>query len=300
VKKFVVSALAIAALAGSAVGQVRFDLRIVAQTGNPTTAPSLVTDDATQPDSAANRQTVAGAKRFELQYRLVDLDTNDAIHPAGLTTATINITLSNPAAGTLDRALLSTAEAGAGARPPRTIGQAAPFNGTTDTTVAATSGVRGVHSPFRGGFTMSTDNSLAANGILSNNGTATGPTNLIPGNQILSILPLSLSQNNQGLAGFDLTGDGSGPFIAGGEWYGLYSFTFIPAAGFGGDFQIVATAPRDSATNNSFGYFNDGSAIPVQSGNSTDGTAFLRIVPAPGSFALIAMGGLIAGRRRRA
>lgn len=289
-KKFAISALAVAALAGSALGQsARVDLRIVPQNGTPGVAPG-VSEDAVA-DTAGARVTLGAAKRFEVQYRIIDLITTDTIVPAGLSALVMNITVSNAANGTLTRAITSLSEANAGARPPRTAGQPAPtvvwlMGPTPDVSAANPTGRTGMHSPFRGGFSDQNDNNLAANGT-----PAPGALN--------GILPLSLSQNNQGLAGFDLSVDQDGSQrLTGGEWYGLYSFIFTPGAV--GDFTITATATADPGTGNRFGYFNNGIPVPAQSTQAADGLFFGRIIPAPGTLALLGLGGLVAGRRRRA
>jgi len=277
-KNLVLSVLAVAALAGTANAQARLELRLVRQSGNVTTpAGAGVTDvDINNVYSGAPGDVL----RFELQYRVVDLDDTDDITPAGLSSGTINISTTT---GTLTRAQLSRFEAQLAATTPPT---------STDTsglpTPAANSGRRGLHAPFRGGLADANNNDLPANGIV--NVDTNADPNLYtpgPGNTLLSITPVSVSQNNQGNANNGI--DNSG-------WYGLYSFNYTVGAT---NTFVVAAAIADPQTGNSYGYFNDGVAVPVTSQVST-GASYRIIVPAPGAAALVGLGGLLVARRRRA
>jgi MYXO-CTERM domain-containing protein len=210
---------------------------------------------------------VGVTRRFEIQYRLVDLNAADAFVPAGLTSGNLRIVASG---GTLERAILSKNEA-------RNPSGGLPAVGTSvnlDTDNSIISGVagspwRGMHQPFRGGFTTASDNTLPANGALSPDGMT-----------LSQITPLTLSQSDQNDGG----------------WYGLYSVNFIPTAGTG---QINISFDADATTQQRFGFFSDGSPVPVTSGVATTDSATI-VVPAPGAFALLGLGGLIAARRRRA
>jgi MYXO-CTERM domain-containing protein len=271
VKKFAVSALAVAALAGTALGQgqttnqVRLELRLVSQTGLPGTSPVQSFDVAQHPDTSSG---LGVARRFEVQYRLVDLDPNDAFVPAGLTAGQLRIVATG---GTLERAILSKNEARnpSGGLPP--ISQS--VNLDTDTSPISgnmTIGpFRGLQAPFRGGIPApAPNNDNAANGTFS------------AGNTVLSgITPLSLSQTDQNDGG----------------WYGLYSFNFLPTAGTG---NVEISFDADPQTGNRFGFFTDGDPVPVTSPVATGDSATI-LVPAPGAMALLGLGGLIAGRRRR-
>lgn len=273
-KKFAVSALAIAALAGAAHAQpVRLEFRLVPQTGTP---PAAVTDSAlTTPATPITLSGTSRTQRYELQYRVLDLNTADNVFPAGLSAAQINITASSPTAGTFARAQLSRFERqtnNATTPPSSPDNSGLPLGGSSTGT--------GLHSPFRGGMADQNNNDLPANGTVAPNG-------------ILSILPLTISQPNQGN---ELIGS---PNTA---WWGLYSFTFTAADLFGGDITITAEAQADPNSGNRFGWFSDGAAVPEQSTNATAGVTHLRIVaiPAPGTAALVGLGGLVAFRRRRA
>jgi MYXO-CTERM domain-containing protein len=271
VKKFAVSALAVAALAGTALGQgqttnqVRLELRLVSQTGLPGTSTVQSFDVAQHPDTSSG---LGVARRFEVQYRLVDLDPNDQFVPAGLTAGQLRIVATG---GTLERAILSKNEARnpSGGLPP--ISQSvnldpdsSPISGNM--TIGP---FRGLHAPFRGGIPApAPNNDNAANGTFS------------AGNTVLSgITPLSLSQTDQNDGG----------------WYGLYSFNFLPTAGTG---NVEISFDADPQTGNRFGFFTDGDPVPVTSPVATGDSATI-LVPAPGAMALLGLGGLIAGRRRR-
>lgn len=276
-KKFTVSALAVAALAGSAIAQpVRMEFRIVPQTGTP---PATVNDGPLT--TAGTPITLSGTERtqrYELQYRILDLIPNDDVFPAGLTAAEIDITVSNPASGSFARAQLSRFEAQlAGTVPPTTSDSSGLPSG-------AAIGRAGLHSPYRGGMSNQNDNTLPANGTPDVRAGVVG---------IFSVLPLAISQTNQGNPDVGSPND---------AWFGLYSFTFTAADLFSGSVTITAQAKADPNTQNSFGYFNDGMAVPVTSSNSVPGVTHLNIVaiPAPGAAALVGLGGLVAFRRRRA
>lgn len=272
-KKFVVPALAIAALAGSALGQnssnaVQLQLRIVPQDGLP---PGVVTDLASSPTVTGSGQT----RRFEVQYRIFDQNTGDTVVPAGLVSGALRITLTGGAAGnsTLTRALLTRSEAQlAGANPPP----------NPDSSGANNNGAEGLHRPFRGGIpSPAPNNTNPANGVIS----ADSKT-------ISGITPLSLAQSDQGNinAGQDNA-----------TWYGLYSFNIVSGSSIGnGDATITAQFDADMTTMNRFGFFNDADPVPWTSQNAQAATATQSFIPAPGAMALLGLGGLIAGRRRRA
>lgn len=310
-KKFAVSAFAVAMVAGSAVAQlapVHMDLRIVRQTGgSPPNVPGSGTANAiVDVDANSSFTTSPGAVlRFEVQYRLLD-NQGGANALAGLSGLQMDITSSTTTAA-LSRAILSGAEIAPSipARPPRTPGQPAadPWLNPATAPFRDTSGVgnnplvppnnergTGVHAPFRGGFSTSGDNNLPANGVISPLG-------------ILGITPLTISQSNQGKAGFSTRQDTTDPdnpvdtdFLAGGEWYGLYSFLVTVGSA---NVDLVAHSTPDAATGNRFAFWHDGQAVPPTSTDATDGFYHL-IVPAPGAAALMGLGGLLVARRRRA
>ncbi len=265
-KKFVVPALAIAALAGTAFGQgmttdqVRLELRLISQTGTVGTSVQSF-DVAQHPDTSSSNP-----RRFEVQWRLVDLNPADAFNPAGLVSGNLRIVSTG---GTLERALLSRNEAGGTGAPAVTT----PVNLTTDTSIASANGSQGLHRPFRGGIPApAPNNTNAANGIIENGGML-----------IRGITPLTLSQTDQ-----------YAPDDPDGGWYGLYSFNFLPAGGTG---TVTISFDADATSGNRFGFFTDGDPVPVTSPVATSDSA--TIIPAPGAMALLGLGGLLVGRRRR-
>jgi hypothetical protein len=255
---------------------VRAELRIVAQDGLPTDAAGIV--DHLGAGSSVGTPTAGPnqTRRFEVQYRLVDLDLNDDFVPAGLNAGVLTIRAgTNPALGRLDRAVLSRFEANlAAAAAPTSPDMSGPQ------TVAAALQLRGLHRPFRGGIPgPSPNNENPANGTIENNSlTLRGAT------------ALCLSQNDQNAAGGP---DGLG------AWYGLYSFNFISGLGLG-TVDFTAEFVPDATTGNRYGFFTDANPVPVTSPNALIGTASLVVaIPGPGAATLLGLGCLWGSRRRR-
>lgn len=295
-KKAVLSALVVAALAGTATAQVRLELRLVRQMGTP--ANPGAANPVTDIDSNSSVTGTAGQTfRFELQYRILnlvkdadgDFVDDDGILPSGLSAATINITSST---GTLLRAQLSNFEHSNGtatAIPPNPDATGIGFGGAA--------GRRGLHAPFRGGLVDSNNNDLPSNGI-TNVDTNPDPSLFAPGagNTLLSITPVAISNHNQGNP-YIMLNSSSEPDFAGSDqvWWGLYSFNYT--AGSAND-TISAGAVADAQTGNAFGYFVDGSAVPIGSANAGS-ASYQIIIPSPGAVALLGLGGLMVARRRR-
>lgn len=247
---------------------VRLEFRLVPQEGllpgpiSDVPVPALITG-------------AGQVRRFELQYRVLDLDLTDEIVPAGLADAKINIVMEPAGVGTLDRALLSQFEANqAGATPPTSPDDSGAATGVL-------SGAAGLHRPFRGLITVPPPNN---NHFRNGTVTSTG---------ILRIEPVTLSQSDQGNAdaGFDNQ-----------AWYGLYSFTWtsntlVPA---GGTLNFRAETVAEASTGARFRYFN-ALGRPAQDANTTAATAQIAWAPTPSSLpALLMAGGVIGIRRRRA
>lgn len=282
-KKVVLSALVVAALAGTATAQVRLELRLVRQTGTPANPGSA--NPVVDVDVNSSVTTTSGSVlRFEVQYRILNLVKDadfdgiddDGILPDGLSAATLNVSSIN-GTGTFNHAQLSRFEHSlAGVTPP-----ASPDISGVGT--APASGRRGLHNPYRGGLADANDNSLPSNGVF------------LPGT--FQFTPVAISNTHQGNPQFDPgpnAGDINSNFDE--SWYGLYSFNFTVGAS---NTTLNVGAVADLDTGNRFGYFNDSSAVPLSSPNA--GTASYQIiVPAPGSVALLGLGGLLVARRRRA
>lgn len=279
----VLSAVALLAAAGAANAQsslagATLELRIVPVDG---TAAGGLTRPGANADVGLNDTN--RTRRFEVQYRIND---PNGI-AAGLSSMQFNITgtlVGGSGVGfALDRAELTRFQGQTGNLQPGNTGLAVSPGGS-DTTGASTIGHRGLHRPFRGGIPApAPNNNNPANGIIP-----------IGAQAINLITPLALSQSDQNDGGF----------------YGLYSFTVDvgPAnAGIDPDndgfanILLVASPVADGQTGNRWGGFEFDNPVPQTSQNAINGVANVRVeIPAPGSLALVGLGGLLAARRRRA
>jgi MYXO-CTERM domain-containing protein len=290
VKKLVVSALALAALAGSAYGQAaqrndfRLDLFLVLRSVAP--ANGVITDIQTGGSVDA---VVGNTYRVELRYRIND-GTADTVGSRGLTSSLIAIT--NTAGlqfGThINRGALSADQGARGAlgilpgAAPANPDNTAIDNGLNNGLVGAfPDGVTGMMDPFRGDMGGPMGDILPQK---PSNGLA------VPGG--LTILPLSLSAPNQN--SFTGLAPNAGNTNSNMTRWGVYAFEFVYQ---GGAVIFTADAIADADTQNKFGFW-DGSPIPATSNQSAAGT--IAFIPAPASAALLGLGGLVAGRRRRA
>jgi hypothetical protein len=290
-KKFaVLSAVGMLALAGAAYGQgeaaaaATLKMRIVPVDdagGVLTFQNDTAHNDVLVTDLGTNR-----IRRFSVQYQIQEGAGFEGII-ASLASMQFNVT-GSVAGGNIvnwgfDRAALSRAQGS------NTVGIAAldsgdpaPASDATGATTGTFAGVTGLHRAWRGGLSPAT----AAGNALPSNGT-------IAANGIFLITPLSLTQLNQFPANDPAA------------WYGLYDFTVIVGDNTGpGDaiVNLMAAPVADAQTGNSWGGYEDGDTIPRTSRNSmTTGASFrVEAIPAPGSLALVGLGGLIAARRRRA
>lgn len=291
-KAAVLAGMAVLAAAGSAFGQTG------AATAAATLQMRIVPVDVTsasplnlsyQNDSTHNTvlATDAGTnriRRFTVQYRIQEgAGFEGAI--ASLSALQFNITATTSNSGLanvgFDRAALSRAQGsntvGGGAVDS---GDPVPGTDATGNTTGTFAGVTGLHRAWRGGL----DPAGAGGNGLPSNGT-------IAANGIFLITPLTLTQLNQFPA--DNTS----------AWYGIYDFTVIV-----GDstqdvtVNLAVNSVADQQTGSAWGGYEDGINIPQTSRNFTGfGASFdVQAVPAPGSLALIGLGGLVAARRRRA
>ena len=257
------AALSSSVVAGIGTPTARVELRIVPQRGLPG-GPGGVSD---LPTSEHDAITVAGdVRRFEVQYRIIDLISTDGLVPAGLRTRNLRIdaTGAGLGGGTLRRAALSRFEAElAGSTPPVTpdvSGQ--PVGGAAS----------GLHRPLREAL-LAPGDSHPANGLVS-----TGPGSAA----ITDIIPLSLAQTGQADA-----------------WFGLYSFDLLTQNIQPGTVLLTATAVADSGTGTRFSYWAAGQPSPRFSPAATAGTAsVVSVVPSPGAAGVIVMLGVALSRRR--
>lgn len=251
------------ALAGIGTPTARVELRIVPQRGLPGQAGGV----SDLPTNEHDAITVAGdVRRFEVQYRIVDLITTDGLLPRGLRTLNLRIDAAGPGLGngTLRRAGLSRFEAElAGATPPVT-----PDVSGVPTGAAAS----GLHRPLREALLSPGDSHVA-------NGTASATSGSAA---ITDITPLSLAETGQA--------DG---------WFGLYSFDLLTQDVLPGAIALTATAVMDVGTGTRFSYWASGQGSPRFSPAATVGTAsVVSLVPAPGALGVVVMLGVVAARRR--
>lgn len=226
--------------AAAAAQPVRLEFRLIPQTGTPTnpSGTGVVDLPETTPSTPMIKSGSARTQRYELQYRVLDLDPFDSqFVPAGLAEARVNLSISSQTAGRFDRALLSRFE--------RIINRpwtppSSPDLSGLPTNVAPSS--RGLHSPYRGGMSDQNNNELPANGIIFVDR--------------MEIEPLAISQSDQG--NVNVGADNA-------WWYGLYSFTFRAHNEFSGAVTITATTFSEPQSATRFRWFNDGLAIAVQS-----------------------------------
>lgn len=231
-----------------APASARLELRIVAQSGTPG-APCVYNDPPTPAGSADPPReawcSANVARRFEVQYRLVDggdppPPPGAAGAPLSLRTARIGVTASSATAGLWGRAVLSVRE-GEG-----TAAELREPPGRVDCTglpIAPPSRPRGLHAPFRSLLTGTDPSEDADNGSFQPAG-------------ITGIQPLA-----------------AGPVI-GAEpdgWFGLYSFEFTPSAGLGGSVTLTA-----AVASSAFEYFDRSGGVRTASAVSA-GTMTVRV-----------------------
>lgn len=244
--------------------RVRLELRLIAQVGTPGAPGGVQSFEVqTHPDIGSPMDV---ARRFEVQYRLMDLDQTDQIVPAGLASARLRLTVTNARLG---RAGLSQIESGSPAVGLPPVSQ--PVNLATDFSPAAANGSAGLHRPFRDGIP------------------APEPNNEHPSNGVIDALQTTISEISP-LALFRT--DQYAPTDPEGGWYGLYSFNMFPL---GALWFLSLTADLDSATNSRFAFFSDDQSEPVLGVTAIGDTAIG--VPGPGPAVLMVLAA--AAHRRR-
>lgn len=287
-KTVALSVVAVLAAAGSATAQLpgdaaaaaRLQMRIVPV--DVTSASPL--NLSYQNDSTHN--TVADAdtnrtRRFEVQYQITE---GAGFEGFIASLASMQFSIGASVAGgslstpTLSRSVLTSKQAAANSVNPVT-------NPDTSGNAAGAANInrQGLHGVWRGGLSPATQagNTLPANGTI------------VPGG-INLITPLTLSQLNQN------------PINDPAAWYGLYSFEVTVGANGSATDAVVSVGINvavDAQTQNAWGAYEDADPIPRTSRLfTTAGASFIvqGVVPAPASVALIGLGGLVAGRRRRA
>jgi len=281
------TALGLADRAQAQAQPVRLEYRVVPQTGgfgagNPITLAGPINGPVTLGTTPATR-----TMRFRVDCRVLDLLPNDSIHAAGLSTTDMHIN-ATPTGLTSDtaiaRGLISTNERTQMSTPP-----AGPNQAGDDPSAPDPNGRAGLCGPFRGGMANQNDNNAGVNGA-------------IVGLSIPRFGPFVLTEVPQDLAGWDLSGVGSGPFLNGNEWYAVYVFTLTAGPNSVGSITYSVGANADPVSHNAFAYFNDGFAQPLVSTNYTEAMITVNIpaaIPAPGLVGLLAFAGVLGARRRR-
>jgi len=288
----ILSGIAVLAMAGSAMGQAaaaasQLRLRLVpvdVSSTAPSATLSFQNDSVHNTVAATDPAGVARTRRFTVQYQVGEGAGFEGLI-ASLAAMQFSITGStsggsSPIALSFSRAVLTAGQA-------RTTGSpnaVTPVGATDVTGASAGAGInrQGLHQSFRGGLSPNTQ----AGNTLPSNGTISPPG-------IALITPLTLSQLDQAPASFP------------GEWFGLYDFNVQVADNNGpGDASVnLSVFPiADAQTQNAYGVYEDGDVIPRTGRNFVGGSAsfLVEAIPAPGSLALIGLGGLVAARRRRA
>lgn len=274
------SAVAVAASAGSALASndFRLDLFLVARS---------IAGDGTLTDVGTGNINATAGQQFsiELRYRINDSNA-DTVGSRGLSSASIRFGTNAGANGSVSRAANTAYQ-----EDPTTNGNVNTTPILNPDASGAGSGGTGLHGVFRGGLVGDTD---PANG-------GSGPPTNVAGLALSQffILPLTLSSPGQQTW---LTG--TSPTVANtntnNNRWGLYSFIYTVGSN---GAVFTASAVADAQSGNRFGYFErtggTNNPIPQTSTQATDSTLAF-IVPAPASVALLGLGGLVAGRRRRA
>jgi len=290
-KTVALSVVAVLAAAGSATAQLPGDAAAAA-TLNMRIVPVDVTSASPlnlsyQGDTTHN--TVGGAdanrtRRFSVQFQITEGAGFEGFI-ASLVSLQFSVTSSvsggSLATPTLGRSVLTLSQARSSPAPS----SVQPV-GSTDLSGNATgpnAGKAGLHNAWRGGMSPSS----AAGNTLPSNGT------IVPG-AINLITPLTLAAIDSQAPGDNV-----------GAWFGLYDFEVTVGANTGAGDAIVGlglAVAVDAQTQNAWGAYEFGDPIPRTSRNFTvAGASFaVEAIPAPGAVALIGLGGLVAGRRRRA
>lgn len=290
-KTVVLATLAVATLAGTAFGQgandFRLDLAWVHRTGNGS-AGSPLTDGQT---GGVLLVTPGTRYCFELRYRITDLNPQDTRTVRGLSSAPINIGRTQ-AAWITTKGDLTNDQSGDNAPQP-TSGAVNPDGSGL---FGAPGALTGLINEFRGGLADPDGAGPLGPDDAPSNGNPINTANDRFTANPTGILPLAISAGGVNNHRSDTAPQS--------QMWGVYFLWIDVPAGATGDNLLTATAVPDATTQNRFGAFVRTGAVtdvvPQTSVNATDGSITLRVIPAPGSLALLGLGGLVAARRRRA
>lgn len=256
-KKIVaLSALALAATAGSSFGVATLETRFLAQVTTGSGATYTV-DNVAGPLSFPAGSTV----RLTLQYRVNDPASTSTTNPRGLVGANFDLLASGPAGGTSSRSVLT----GDGTF---ISGEAYGNPGTANTDTypyveANADGFTGLHNVYRGGLSDPDGGGpLTADDALSNGTFA--------GRNVTGLVPLSLSAasfpQNTGTAG-NPTG-----------WFGLFSFNFTNSGATGDVTFRFQPAVTTANPNGQFRYWKRGTTSPVTGTSFSNGQITLNFI----------------------
>jgi hypothetical protein len=244
------SALALAATAGSSFGVATLETKFLAQVTTGSGATYMV-DNVAGPLSFPAGSTV----RLTLQYRISDPASGATTNPRGLVGANFDLLASGPAGGTSSRSALT----GDGTF---ISGEAygAPGTANTDTypyTGENADGFTGLHNAYRGGLSGGDPDLALSNGTFA-------------GRNVTGLVPLSLSAasfpQNAGIAG-NPTG-----------WFGLFSFNFTNSGATGDVTFSFAPATTTANPNGQFRYWKRGTTSPVTGTSFQNGSITLNFI----------------------
>jgi hypothetical protein len=217
------------------------------------------------------------ARRFEVQYQIIDLDSTDIEYPSSLSTTQFDIQATVRGGAVplqFERARLTRGQTRLGG-----LGTAVFPVGATDTSgnpTGSLANATGLHMTFRSGVVPSSQNDRPANGTPSEAG-------------ILGVAPWSLAAHDQDQETFP------------GGWFGLYSFVVTAGSPTADSVVTLALAIYPNPSDGTIWTgFSQGDPIPIADSRVETATASFGIsIPATPTAALLSLGGLIAGRRRR-
>jgi hypothetical protein len=249
----------------------RLEMRIVPQVG---VLPGPITDlDGTKhvPVDTSRPAADDRTRRFEVQYRLIDLDPSDEFRTGGLAATVMQLTTSttgNVNGSLIRKARLSMYEA--------RLADSSPPSQNDSSGLPTTGTFTGLHRPFRGALM---DDAASANGRF------VGLT------QTFEIDPLCLAPNSQGSADLGYTGL---------EWYGLYSFEVIAASNAIGSITVTASPIPDVQTHTAFAmWMDDGRFVSAGATEYSSTSASVVLVPIPSGSLIAGLVLLVSPRPRR-
>jgi len=261
-KTVVLSALALAATAGSAFG-IRLETRFLIQTQNGLAGASYAVNTIWTPGDPPLPNFAPGANvRFTVQYNITQAD-GATQFPLGLSATNFSILGTGPAGGATQKSRLWGLSSGAtdtqkGEAFAALAGNY-PNSGTGRTDVPAFNVKNGLHNAFRGG-------------LADPDGTGPLTADAAPGNGLYSgsninlITPIALSG-----ALFAPTGGPNGDFTSTG-WTSLFSFEYVHSGANGAKTFTVSPTTDAQNPNGQWGYFDAQGGAPITSNQFLNGS----------------------------